>query len=195
MFWDFHLVQQSPHSSNVPLATSCHQRPGKEKLNTSNSSSGFRIPRRALAWKLILQNYLFDLLINLPGMFVYLFVCLCTCWCRIVCLFVCLLVCLFVYLPVSGCCTAGSERMRVRAAAASSSAELESVKNHLMLDVIHQTFTILKFGYVQRRAGNSHLMSSRAEIIKIIRIIKCRPAHSCNKSLDVIYCSFINPKI
>ena len=95
MFWDFYLVQQSPHSSNVPLATSCHQRPGKEKLNTSNSSSGFRIPRRALAWKLILQNYLFDLLINLPGMFVYLFVCLCTCWCRIVCLFVCWFVCLF----------------------------------------------------------------------------------------------------
>ena len=49
MFWDFYLVQQSPHSSNVPLATRCHQRPGKEKLNTSNSSSGFRIPRRALA--------------------------------------------------------------------------------------------------------------------------------------------------
>ena len=33
----------------------------------------------------------------------------------------------FEYLPVSGCCTAGSERMRVRAAAASSRAELQGL--------------------------------------------------------------------
>ena len=38
-----------------------------------------------------------------------------------------LFICLFVYLPVSGCCTAGSERMRVRAAAASSRAELPGI--------------------------------------------------------------------